>query len=57
MYNQLRTLQQFQNRIYFQVVIFSVEKISLDRHSMMVIVLQANGMEEVNQQMILLCQV
>jgi hypothetical protein len=56
MYNQLRTLQQFQNRIYFQVVIFSEEKISLDRHSMMVIVLQANGMEEVNQQMILLCQ-
>jgi len=57
MYNQLRTLQQFQNRIYFQVVIFSEEKISLNHHSMMVIVLQANGMEEVNQQMILLCQV
>ena len=57
MYNQLRTLQQFQNQIYFQVVIFSEEKISLNHHSMMVIVLQANGMEEVNQQMILLCQV
>lgn len=51
-YNLSLTLQLFQNQIYFQALIFSAEKISLDRHLMKEIGQQAIEMEEVNQLMI-----